>query len=177
MQFSEIDDSEYSDEEREQLIAIRAAVASRSTWTSVGVNLVLTAVQMVVGVYAKSQALLAGGVHSLSDLVADFVVLFANRESRKAANKSHPYGHYRFENATSLVLGGLLLAVGLGMLWSAFRKLESPETVRQVHVVALIVGFMVGRMGWEFGGDTLHDLMDRSADDGEVRRATESPAT
>ena len=233
MQFTEIDDD---DEEREQLIALRAAAASRSTWISVVVNLVLTIAQIVVGVFAKSQALIADGIHSLSDLVADFVVLFANHESKKAADKDHPYGHYRFENAASLVLGGLLLAVGLGMLWSAFRKLESPETVQQVHIVALwvacgalvskellfrymlavakrvkssmlianawharsdaasslvvgagiignlagypildpiaalIVGFMVSRMGWEFGWDALHDLMDRSADDEEVQR-------
>ena len=233
MQFTEIDDD---DEEREQLIEMRAAAASRSTWISVVVNLVLTIAQIVVGVFAKSQALIADGIHSLSDLVADFVVLFANHESKKAADKDHPYGHYRFENAASLILGGLLLAVGLGMLWSAFRKLESPETVQQVHIVALwvaggalvikeslfrymlavakrvkssmlianawharsdaasslvvgagivgnlagypifdpiaalIVGFMVSRMGWEFGWDALHDLMDRSADDEEVQR-------
>lgn len=233
MQFTEIDDD---DEEREQLIELRAAAASRSTWISVVVNLVLTIAQIVVGVFAKSQALIADGIHSLSDLVADFVVLFANHESQKAADKDHPYGHYRFENAASLILGGLLLAVGLGMLWSAFRKLESPETVPQVHIVALwvaggalvskellfrymlavakqvkssmlianawharsdaasslvvgagivgnlagypildpiaalIVGFMVSRMGWEFGWDALHDLMDRSADDEEVQR-------
>ena len=233
MQFTEIDDN---DEEREQLIAMRAAAASKSTWISVGVNLLLTALQIVVGVFARSQALIADGMHSLSDLIADFVVLLANRESRKAADKDHPYGHYRFENAASLVLGGLLLAVGLGMLWSAFRKLESPETVQQVRIVALwvaagalvakellfrymlavakrvkssmlianawharsdaasslvvgfgivgnlagypildpiaalIVGFMVSRMGWEFGWDALHDLMDRSADDEEVQR-------
>jgi len=233
LQFTEIDDD---DEEREQLIEMRAAAASRSTWISVVVNLVLTIAQIVVGVFAKSQALIADGIHSLSDLVADFVVLFANHESKKAADKDHPYGHYRFENAASLILGGLLLAVGLGMLWSAFRKLESPETVQQVHIVALwvaggalvikeslfrymlavakrvkssmlianawharsdaasslvvgagivgnlagypifdpiaalIVGFMGSRMGWEFGWDALHDLMDRSADDEEVQR-------
>ena len=137
MQFTEIDETEESEEERAQLIAMRSAAASRSTWISVAVNLVLTTAQILVGVFARSQALIADGIHSASDLVADFVVLLANRESGKAADKDHPYGHYRFENAASLVLGGLLLAVGVGMLWSAFRKLESPENVPQVHVIAL----------------------------------------
>lgn len=117
----------------------RAAAASRSTWVSVGVNLALTATQIVVGVFAKSQGLIADGIHSLSDLVADFVVLFAGHYSKKDADEDYPYGHQRFETAASLVLGSLLLAVGLGMLWSAFRKLEAPETVQQVHVVALWV--------------------------------------
>ena len=117
----------------------RAAAAARSTWVSVAVNLALTATQVTVGVLAKSQGLVADGIHSLSDLVADFVVLFAGHHAKKDADADHPYGHQRFETAASLVLGTLLLAVGLGMLWSAFRKLEDPGSVQQVHVVALWV--------------------------------------
>ncbi len=213
----------------------RAAAASRSTWVSVAVNVVFTTIQITVGVMAKSQALVADGIHSLSDLVADFVVLFANHHSKKDADEDHPYGHQRFETAASLVLGVLLLVVGVGMLWSAVRKLESPETVPQVHVIALwvagvalvskellfrymlavakqvksgmlvanawharsdaasslvvglgivgnlagypildpiaalIVGFMVAKMGWGFGWDALHDLMDRAVDEQEVQ--------
>ena len=220
--------------------AERAAAASRCTWVSVGVNIVLTAIQIVVGVFAKSQGLVADGIHTLSDLVADFVVLFAGHHSKKDADEDHPYGHQRFETAASLVLGALLIAVGAGMLWSAVHKLEDPSTVPTVHVVALwvacgalvakellfrymlatakrvkssmlvanawharsdaasslvvgigivgnlagypildpiaalIVGFIVAKMGWSFGWDALHDLMDRAVDDEDVQaiRAT-----
>ena len=221
-------------EDTQHTAAERATAASRSTWVSVGVNVVLTVVQISVGVFAKSQGLIADGIHSLSDLVADFVVLFASHHSKKDADDDHPYGHQRFETAASLVLGLLLLAVGVGMMWSAFRKLEAPETVQQVHAVALwvvaialiskellfrymlavakrvkssmlvanawharsdaasslvvgigimgnlagypildpiaalIVGFMVAKMGWEFGWSAMHDLMDRAVDDQEV---------
>jgi len=214
--------------------AERSRAASRSTWVSVGVNTVLTTTQIVVGVLAKSQGLVADGIHSLSDLVADFVVLFASHHSAKDADADHPYGHQRFETAASLVLGVLLLVVGIGMLWSAARKLEAPETVQTVHIAALwvaggalvakellfrymlavakrvkssmlvanawharsdaasslvvgigivgnlagypildpiaalIVGFMVSKMGWGFGWDALHDLMDRAVDEKEV---------
>jgi cation diffusion facilitator family transporter len=119
--------------------AERAAAASRSTWVSVSVNLALTTTQILVGVFARSQGLIADGIHSLSDLVADFVVLIASHHSQKDADAGHPYGHHRFETAASLALGALLLAVGLGMLWSAFLKLEHPETVQTVHVAALWV--------------------------------------
>ena len=117
----------------------RAAAGTRSTWVSVGVNLVLTTLQIVVGVLAKSQALIADGVHSLSDLVADGLVLFARHHSHKDADAHHPYGHQRFETAASLALGGLLLAVGLGMVWSAVHKLDQPETIARVHISALWV--------------------------------------
>jgi cation diffusion facilitator family transporter len=119
--------------------AERAAAASRSTWVSVAVNLVLSITQITVGIIARSQALIADGIHSLSDLVADFVVLLASHHSQKDADTDHPYGHQRFETAASLVLGLLLLAVGAGMLWSAARKLESPESVQTVQAIALWV--------------------------------------
>ncbi len=119
--------------------ADRAAAAARSTWVSVAVNLVLTVAQIVAGVLTKSQGLVADGIHSLSDLVADFVVLFANHHSQKDADADHPYGHQRFETAASLILGGLLLAVGIGMLWSAVSKLQSPASIATVHVAALWV--------------------------------------
>ena len=117
----------------------RARAASRSTWVSVGVNLVLTCAQIVAGILTKSQGLIADGVHSLSDLVADFVVLFANHHSQKGADEDHPYGHQRFENAASLALGVLLLTVGVGMLWSAAAKLQNPESIATVHLSALWV--------------------------------------
>ena len=135
MKLNELDDTEDTEHTPQE----RAAAASRSTWVSVVVNLVLSTVQIVVGVWAKSQSLIADGIHSLSDLVADFVVLFANHHSQKDADEDHPYGHQRFETAASLVLGLLLLAVGVGMVWSAVVKLENPESVPQVHSVALWV--------------------------------------
>lgn len=119
--------------------AERLAAANRSTWVSVAVNVLLSALQIVVGTVSHSQALIADGLHSLSDLLSDFVVLIAGHHSRKAADDDHPYGHARYENAASLVLGGLLLAVGGGMLWAAFRKLEAPHAVAAVHVSALWV--------------------------------------
>jgi len=214
--------------------AERAAAASRSTWVSVVVNVLLSTAQIVVGVLSKSQGLIADGLHSLSDLVSDFVVLIANRASQKDADEDHPYGHHRYETAASLALGAILLAVGAGMLWSAAVKLEDPKSIAEVHVIALwvalgalvakellfrymlavakrvkssmlvanawharsdaasslvvsigivgnllgypildpiaalIVGFMVARMGWAFGWDALHDLMDRAVDEAET---------
>ncbi|MFM8900788.1 MAG: cation diffusion facilitator family transporter [Burkholderiales bacterium] len=231
MQFTHLD---HDDEDSTHSPAQRAVAAARCTWVSVGVNLVLSAVQIAVGVWSKSQGLVADGLHTLSDLVADFVVLLANRHSQKEADQDHPYGHQRFETAASLVLGVLLLVVGVGMLWAAVGKLESPSTVATVHIsalwvaagalvckellfrymlrvaksvkssmlvanawharsdaasslvvgvgivgnlmgyplldpiAALIVGFMVAKMGWSFGWDALHDLMDRAVDEVEV---------
>lgn len=139
MQFSsDTEDSEHST----HTAAERSAVAARSTWVSVAVNVVLSSTQIAVGIFAKSQGLIADGIHSLSDLVADFVVLAANRASQKDPDADHPYGHQRFETAASLALGALLLAVGVGMVWSALLKLQTPDTIPTVHAVALWVAFI-----------------------------------
>jgi cation diffusion facilitator family transporter len=132
MDLSNHDDTDYSP-------AQRAAAAARSTWSSVAVNVLLSVVQITVGILSRSQGLLADGIHSLSDLIGDFVVLFASHHSKKDADQDHPYGHQRFETAASLALGVLLVVVGLGMLWSAVLKLEDPASVPVIHVAALWV--------------------------------------
>ncbi|MCL2873075.1 MAG: cation diffusion facilitator family transporter [Betaproteobacteria bacterium] len=115
----------------------RHQAAARSVWVSVVVNLFLSTVQIVVGFFSHSQALIADGFHSLSDLFADFIVLGANKVSRAAADEDHPYGHARFETAASLALGLLLLIVGIGMLWAAARKFIDPSSIPKVHIIAL----------------------------------------
>ncbi|MFC4420683.1 cation diffusion facilitator family transporter [Cupriavidus pampae] len=129
------------------VLEARHVAGRRSTLVSVVVNIVLTIVQAVIGVVAGSQALIADAAHSLSDLVSDFVVLVAGHHSRKDADLDHPYGHQRFETAASLALGALLLAVGVGMLWSAIQKIEHPESVQPVKLVALwvAIGALIGK--------------------------------
>ena len=117
----------------------RSEAARRSTLVSVCVNVVLSTVQILAGIFSSSQGLIADGFHSLSDLVADFVVLLANRQSKKAADEDHQYGHLRYENAASLLLGMLLLAVSVGMLYSAVMKIQDPKHIPRVHMIALWV--------------------------------------
>lgn len=116
--------------------------AQRSTWISVWVNLFLASAQVVIGVFARSQALIADGLHSLSDLVADGVVLFAARHSHAEADAEHPYGHARFETAASLAIGLILLATGVGMVWTAGVKLHDGQSLGAVHPLALVAALI-----------------------------------
>lgn len=127
----------------------RAAAAARSTWTSVVVNAVLSTVQVVVGVQTRSQALVADGLHSLSDLIGDFVVLVANHHGSKDPDVDHPYGHQRFETAASMALGLLLVMVGAGMLWQAALQLGPDAVVPEVDTLALWIacGTLVAKEG------------------------------
>ena len=114
----------------------------KSTWVSVWVNLVLTVLQIVVGYLGRSQALMADGLHSLSDLIADFLVLFANKKSHRDADVSHPYGHARIETAATFLLGVMLIALGIGLLWNAAIKLQDPNAIQAVHVATLYIALL-----------------------------------
>ena len=113
--------------------------AKRSTLVSVVVNIGLTISQVFAGIVSGSQGLIADGIHSLTDLVADFVVLFANHHSGKDADDDHHYGHQRYETAASLFLGVSLLAVGVGMLFKAGEKIIDPMPAGQIQIMALYV--------------------------------------
>ncbi len=118
-------------------------VARSTTLTSVGVNTLLMSAQIAVGVFAQSQALIADGIHSLADLVSDFVVLEASHHSQVAPDTDHNYGHNRYETVATLLLGALLIVVGLGMLWRAGDRLIHPQGISSVHSSALIVALIV----------------------------------
>ncbi|AOK57882.1 cation diffusion facilitator family transporter [Burkholderia ubonensis] len=119
------------------------AVARKSTLVSIVLNVVLATFQLVVGTIAHSQALIADGIHSISDLISDFVVLVANRHSGAMPDADHNYGHSRYETVASLFLGGILIAVGIGMLWRAGDRLVHLEDIPPVHFSALIVAVTV----------------------------------
>jgi len=111
--------------------------SQRVTWVSVAVNVCLTLAQIAVGLLAHAQSLVADGFHSLSDLVADLMVLAANAQSRHPADDDHPYGHHRIETAASLALGLLLVGTGAAILWSAGVRLQHLDQLPAVASIAL----------------------------------------
>lgn len=111
----------------------RLAAAQRATWVSVAVNLVMTLAQIVFGWLAHSQSLIAHGLHSFSDLLSDFLVLYASRQGAHPADERHPYGHARVETAATLVLGMSLMAIGGGILWDSGLRLQHVDSLQAVE--------------------------------------------
>jgi cation diffusion facilitator family transporter len=108
------------------------------TWVSVVVNMALTIAQIGIGLLAHAQSLVADGFHSLSDLVADLMVLVANYHSRHPADAGHPYGHHRVETVASFALGLLLVITGGGILWAAAGRIQHLEELPPVAPIALV---------------------------------------
>lgn len=108
------------------------------TLVGAAVNVCLSLVQLIGGFFANSQALIADGVHTLSDLISDFVVLIAAKIANQDADESHPYGHGRFETLATVILGLALAAVAVGIVFNAVTRLLNAETLTQPTSIALL---------------------------------------
>ena len=94
-------------------------------------DLFLGFVKVLVGYIGNSQALIADGIHSLSDLITDILVLVATKQSALAADEGHPYGHDRIQTLVSLALAGSLGIIAIVIAWDAVIRIVSPESLLQ----------------------------------------------
>jgi cation diffusion facilitator family transporter len=107
----------------------RNIVTKKVTLIGALVNALLASLQIVFGLLGHSQALLADGIHTLSDLGSDFIVLMATSQSAKAADTEHPYGHGRIETLASVLLGLILIGVGVGVGFRGISNIMTPDHV------------------------------------------------
>ena len=81
------------------------------------INLVLSIIKVTVGFLGNSGAMIADGIHSLSDLLSDWVVWYASKHANEGPDEEHPYGHERFETVATLGLSIFLAIVGSGIIF------------------------------------------------------------
>lgn len=121
---------------------VRYRDSRRVTVTGVAVNASLAAAQVLAGVLGHSQALVADGIHTLSDLFTDFLVLFGAKKGAKAADAEHPYGHARIETLTSLALSLVLIGVGFAIAVSASLRMTGETAPPAPSPVTLVVALV-----------------------------------
>ncbi len=124
-----------------QLLQERANAVSRTAVVGGVANLILSLIKVVAGMLWHSQALVADGVHSFSDLLSDILVWFAGRHATQAPDQEHPYGHGRYETLATLVLGVFLLLVAMGIGWDAADRLFSPAELLRPEPLAMAAAF------------------------------------
>ena len=105
----------------------RKQVIQRVTVVGMVVNVFLSLAQIIAGILAHSQALLADGLHTLSDLITDVIVLFTSHHGAKDADEDHPYGHARIETLASIFLGFALIGVAIGIGYRGILTFASEQ--------------------------------------------------
>ncbi len=117
-------------------------IRSITLWGAL-LNLLLMALKILSGIFIQSTALIADGIHSLSDLATDFVVILSSRLSNRPADDTHPYGHQRFETLAAVFVSVVLMIVGGGLIWTASRDILNGEGHFPGAWVLVIAGISV----------------------------------
>lgn len=118
---------------------IRKKEMNKATWWGLIVNLLLSIGKLFFGFIGHSQALIADGLHSLSDLVSDGMVLLATHHSNVEADEDHPYGHARYETFATITLALLLTAVGIGIGIDAINRLIDYQNIATPSQITLVI--------------------------------------
>ena len=106
---------------------LRRKAIDKVTWIGLVINILQTTSKLIGGTMTQSQALIADGIHSLSDLITDGMVLVASKHAHAEADDDHPYGHGRYETIATVALGILLMIVAIGIGLDALDRLMSDQ--------------------------------------------------
>lgn len=118
----------------------RYKTARKVTLVGAFANACLGIFKVIAGIIGHSSALFADGVHSLSDLLTDILVVLASKYGSIEADENHPYGHQRIETAATMFLSLLLIVVGLGVIADGIRHfIHLGEEPHGYEVLTIIV--------------------------------------
>ena len=147
----------------------REKAIRRVTVLGAAVNAMLTAIKILAGIFGRSAAMVADGVHSLSDLLSDFVVLVFTHISSKGRDKGHSFGHGKFETLATSLVSLLLIVVGAKMMASGIESIIavfSGEVLPRPGYIALaaalisivakeIIYRMTAKVGEDYGSQVV----------------------
>ncbi len=110
---------------------------SRASYVGAAVNVFQSLIKISFGILGQSAALIADGIHSLSDLLSDLLVIIAVKLGSREADYEHPYGHRRFETIATVILGVSLIAIGGAISWSVMNRMAHPEYLPVPNILGL----------------------------------------
>jgi cation diffusion facilitator family transporter len=115
---------------------------ARASYVGAAINVLQTLIKIGFGILGQSAALIADGIHSLSDLLSDLLVIIAVKLGSREADHDHPYGHRRFETIATVILGISLIGVGGAIVWSVMERMADPERLPVPNMLSLGVAML-----------------------------------
>jgi cation diffusion facilitator family transporter len=123
----------------------RTQKVKQITWIGFATNILLSVGKVLTGILGKSTAMIADGIHSLSDLITDVIVLVFFRISDAEKDEKHPYGHGKFETFSTFLIALILLFVGFAIFYEGTCKIISVmkgEILPRPHLIAFWVAII-----------------------------------
>ena len=119
---------------------VRSRYGLLGGWVSIVVNLVLSILKGIIGIVIGSIALIADGVHSLSDVATSIIIVASFKWAKKPSDTSHPFGHGRLEAIATVVVAVLLMVIGVEFFKSSIERIMHPVSY-QMNI--WIIGFVI----------------------------------
>lgn len=101
--------------------------AIKASKISIIINLILSLFKLLAGIFASSYAMISDAIHSASDVFSSIIVIIGVKIANKKSDKSHPYGHERFECIASIILSVVLIITGIGIGISGVQNIVTGE--------------------------------------------------
>jgi len=124
---------------------------------SVLANIMLAAGKIIVGLLAGSIAILAEGIHSGMDILSSVISLIGIKIAKKPVDEKHPYGHYKFEVLSGLIITIILFLTGIFIMYEAYQKLLNPSFLKisyiafGVMIFSALVNEIMARLKLHYG--------------------------
>lgn len=122
--------------------AQHTAEAKQATWIAAALDGVLGAAKVITGMVVGSAALIADGIHSVSDLITDGFVLAATHYGRQGPDHDHQYGHGRIETLATLLLGSVLIFVAGAIVWASMYRLVTGAQIAPPGLIAMLIALL-----------------------------------
>ena len=108
---------------------------------SILANIILAGTKIAVGFVSHSSSIIAEGIHSFMDIFSSVIGYLGIKLSKKPADQEHPYGHYKFEVLSGVIITMILFATGGAIVYEAYRKFLSPETIELGYLAFAVMIF------------------------------------
>lgn len=121
-------------------VVVKTAV--RVSSVSIILNIILSLLKLLAGIFGKSMAMLSDAIHSLSDVFGSIIVIIGVKMSKKAEDHDHQYGHDRLECLASLALGAILFWTGALLIYEGIKKIWTGAEISTPGNIALIAAII-----------------------------------
>jgi len=124
---------------------------------SILVNALLAGGKIAVGIFSNSSAILAAGIDSFADIFSSAISYIGIKISGKPADKEHPYGHYKFEVLSGVIIAIVIAVTGVGIIYNAFKSFFEPEKIEigylafSVMILTAVVNEIMARLKTYYG--------------------------
>lgn len=122
----------------------RAKYGMLSSITGIVVNILLSAVKLIIGIFANSISIISDALNNVTDAGSSIVTMIGFKVSQKKIDKDHPWGHGRMEYITAFIVDILIVLVGVELFKSSFDKIIHPTLpdINNVTIVVLVIAVL-----------------------------------